>query len=108
MQVNNSLHQALPRTAIPARRQRPPAPFAEAASKETSSVEMEFNKLEAPIQNQWQKPDSEENLAQEVLTNGEKKIIDMMFNFPDDAGQRSYGPTKPRPVPIGNFVDLRG
>ncbi len=108
MRVNNSLHQSLSRPIIPTRRQKSPEPFAGSATREIPAAEVDFNELEAPIQSQWQKPAGEENAAEEVLTNGEKQIIDLMFNFPDGADQRSYGPRKPRPVPIGNFVDLRG
>lgn len=73
-----------------------------------SAEEVEFSHLEAPIQNRWQNPAQGDETEESVLTTGEKSIIDLMFNVPESIGQKSYGPQRPRPAPIGNFIDLRG
>lgn len=108
MQVNNTLQQASPRTISPSRGQKRPVPSSNPVTSEIPTGEIDFNKLEAPIQNQWQKPAIMDEQTEELLTNGEKQIIDLMFNITEDTGRNSYGPRKPRPVPIGNFIDLRG
>jgi hypothetical protein len=107
MQVNNTLQQSLSRVATAQRRNARPGPI-DLPTAGQPAEEVEFSHLEAPIQNRWQNPAQGAESEESVLTNGEKSIIDLMFNIPEGAGQKSYGPQKPRPVPIGNFIDLRG
>ncbi len=107
MQVNNTLQQSLSRVANAQRRNTHPRPI-DIPTAGQSVEEIEFSHLEAPIQNRWQNPAQGAESEESVLTNGEKSIIDLMFNIPEGAGQKSYSPQKPRPVPIGNFIDLRG
>ncbi len=107
MQVNNSLQESLPRVATAQRRNTGSRPL-DPPTAGQSAQEVEFGHLEAPIQNRWQNPAQGDETEESVLTTGEKSIIDLMFNIPDGTGQKSYGPQKPRPVPIGNFIDLRG
>lgn len=107
MKVNNSLQESLSRVVTAQRRDARPRPL-DLPTVGQSADEVELSHLEAPIQNRWQNPAQGDETKESVLTTGEKSIIDLMFNIPDGTGQKSYGPQKPRPVPIGNFIDLRG
>lgn len=107
MQVNNSLQEPLSRAVTPQQKNSRPRPVDLPAAGQ-SAEEVEFGHLEAPIQNRWQKQAQGDETEESILTSGEKGIIDLMFNVPEDNGQKSYGPQRPRPVPIGNFIDLRG
>ena len=72
------------------------------------SADLNPQQLESPIQSEWThgNPDKQESLGE--LTTGEEQLINMPVDTDEDSGFSLYGPQRPRPVPVGNFIDVRG
>ncbi len=42
-----------------------------------------------------------------VLSSGEKEIIELFFDGQEGADSVHYGPQPPKPIVLGNFIDVR-
>ncbi|MCK4579225.1 MAG: hypothetical protein KAU50_10570 [Candidatus Marinimicrobia bacterium] len=72
------------------------------------SEDLSPQQLESPIQSEWTNGDPGPKESLGALTAGEEQLINLMFDADEDSGVSLYGPKRPRPVPIGNFIDMRG